>query len=316
MPDGNLRGLKLVNALMRYWLSRGLLVQGHQAYLHALARPAFEGLAYQHLRCEGLLNAGWLCSYRGLDHDAQRLLTDAIAHARTGGFNKLLANALARLGFVSLSLHDRDSARVDLEEAVALSRLLADEPWLVGLALSSLAELERLEGHIDTAEVLYEQSLRHVRTTGDRLRTMIGLNNLAMVAVATGDAVHARERLIESPAISDELDSRRGRLVAMEVCAGLAAHLKLWELAARFDGAADTHTVQMGRRRDVADMAFLAPLVARARATIGAEGYAAAQAGGRILTYDDAVDEMRQWLTNSANRNAAALSANASQQAA
>ena len=316
VPDGTLRGLKLVNALMRYWLSRGLLVQGHQAYLHALARPAIDGEAYQHLRCEGLLNAGWLCSYRGLDNDALRLLTEAIAHARTGGFNKLLANALARLGFVSLSLHDRGSARVHLEEAVTLSRLLADEPWLVGLALSSLAELERLEGHVDVAEALYEESLRHVRTTGDRLRTMIGLNNLAMVAVATGDVQHARERLIESLAISDELDSRRGRLVAMEVCAGLAAHLKLWELAARFDGAADTHTVQMGRRRDVADMAFLAPLVARARAALGADGYAAAQTGARILNYGDAVDAMRQWLMNNEDNSAVALNANSSQHAA
>jgi len=130
---------------------------------------------------------------------------------------------------------------------------------------------------------------------------MIVLNNLSMVAVATGDESRAREQLIESLAISDELGSKRGRLVVMEVCAGLAAHLEDWPQAARFDGAADIHTVQMGRRRDVADTAFLAPLVARSREALGAAGYADAEAVGRAWSYEAAVDTMQQWLHQSAN---------------
>ena len=123
-----------------------------------------------------------------------------------------------------------------------------------------------------------------------------------MVAVATGDEPRARERMIESLAISDELGSKRGRLVVMEVCAGLAAHLQEWAGAARFDGAADFHTVQMGRRRDVADAAFLAPLVASARHALGAAGYADAEALGRAWSYDAAVAAMQEWLHQSANQ--------------
>ena len=288
------RGLRLVNALLRFWLSRGLLAQGHHACIEALARPGVE--RYDRLRCEGLLHAGWLCSYRSLDGDAQKLLTDSVALARAGGFGELLANALSRLGFVFLSLQDRRAARACLEEALALARQLEDEALLVNQAATSLAELERIEGNLDAAAALYDEGLKHARATGDRLRTMIGLNNLAMVAVASAAAPRARAMLIESLAISDELGSRRGRLVVMEVCAGLATHLGQWERAARFDGAADIHTVQMGRRRDVADAAFLAPLVARARAAIGPAGYAAAQTAGRALSYDDAVAAMQQWL--------------------
>ena len=125
---------------------------------------------------------------------------------------------------------------------------------------------------------------------------MIGLNNLAMVAVANGDDRRARAMLIESLAISDELGSRRGRLVVMEVCAGLASHFALWALAAGFDGAADMHTVQMGRRRDIADAAFLAPFIERARAALGATGYATGETAGRALSYDDAVATMQVWL--------------------
>ena len=102
--------------------------------------------------------------------------------------------------------------------------------------------------------------------------------------------------LLESLAISDELGSRRGRLVVMEVCAGLAASLEQWALTPRFDGAADIHTLQMGRRRDLPDVAFLAPLIERAKSALGAAKYDAVLTAGRALSYDEAVAEMMQWL--------------------
>ena len=64
----------------------------------------------------------------------------------------------------------------------------------------------------------------------------------------------------------------------------------------RFDAAADVHTVQMGRRRDAQDVAFLTPLVEQAKVALGPEIYAAAVAAGRVLSYDDAVTEMTAWL--------------------
>ncbi len=307
--EGAVRGLKLVNALPRFWLSRGLLVQGHHACLEALARAHVEGNdhakadEYKRLRCEGLLHAGRLCGYRGLDHDSATLLGESVLCARQGGFTDLLSSALSHLGFVRLSLLDRTGARVLLEEALMLARQSGNAAVLISLAATSLAEVERIEGNLQAAEALYEEGLHHVRATGDRLRTMIGLNNLAMVAIAadSGDDRRARMMLIESLAISDELGSRRGRLVVMEVCAGLAAHLGQWELVARFDGAADIHTVQMGRRRDIADAAFLAPLIERARVALGREGYASTEAAGRALSYDNAVAAMQEWLEMPAN---------------
>ena len=117
-----------------------------------------------------------------------------------------------------------------------------------------------------------------------------------MVAVADGDNQRAQKMLIESLSTSDELGSRRGRLVVMEVCAGLASHLAKWELAARFDGAADIHTVQMGHRRDIAYTAFLMPFTERARTALGAPGYTNAETAGRALSYDDAIVAMQRWL--------------------
>ena len=66
----------------------------------------------------------------------------------------------------------------------------------------------------------------------------------------------------------------------------------------RFDAAAEAHTVQLGRRRDPHDVAFLTPLVEQAKAALGPEIYATAVEAGRALSYDDAVAEMIAWLTS------------------
>ena len=294
--SGSERGLRLTTALERFWLSRGMMAQGHLACVAALALPG----ADQHpkLCCEAWLLSGHMLSYRGLDVEAIMQFQKSVALARSGGFTVLLSRALSRLGYAYLSTHDLKTARACLEEAFALGRPIGDQSGHVNIAANSLAELERLEGNIDAARALYEGELRKVRENGDRLSTMIGLNNLSMVAVVQHDHSRACAMLLESLAISDELGSRRGRLVVMEVCAGLAASLEQWPLTPRFDGAADVHTVQMGRRRDLPDVAFLAPLVEQAKAAFGQVEYDAALAAGRALSYDEAVAEMTQWLRN------------------
>ena len=302
--NGTARGLKLVAALARFWLSRGMMAQGQLACQAALARPGVE--RYPRLRCDALFTAGWLCGYRGLDSESLPLLQASIAIARDCGYADLLARGLSRLGLAYVGVHDRAAGRIALEEALVVTRQQMSDGStddrearnLVGYAAASLAELDRMEGRIDAARALYEENLSLVRGLGDRLRTMIGLNNLAMVAVVQGEPLRACEMLLESLAISDELGSRRGRLVVMEVCAGLAATLEQWPLTPRFDGAADIHTVQMGRRRDLPDVAFLAPLVERAKRAFGPTEYDAALAAGRALSYDEAVTEMTQWLRN------------------
>ena len=52
----------------------------------------------------------------------------------------------------------------------------------------------------------------------------------------------------------------------------------------------------MGRRRDLPDAAFLAPLVERAKRALGQVEYDAALAAGRALSYDEAAAEMTKWL--------------------
>ncbi len=291
---GGKKCLRLVHALVRYWFNRGLLTIGHQITTDALARPDAQ-LRDLH-RCQAMRHLGWLCFYRGQYAEAEIALHDSIAIGRELGAHDEVAQALMCLGNVALNQRAHQMARAHMEQALALARQCGDDAALIGPIAGSLAEVERVEGRLQIAVPLYEEALRCARRIGDRLRVMIALNNLSMVSISLGKVAPVRDMLLESLAISDELGSRRGRLVVMEVCAGLAAFRDEPLLAARFDGASATHTVQMGRHRDPADEGYLMPLLQRARTAVGDGEFACAQADGRALAYEVAVTELRHWL--------------------
>ena len=292
--NGTERGLKLVAMLKRFWPNRGSVTEGLQACLAAVARPDAE--QFPRLLGEALATAGYLYACRGLDVEASEHFQKSLAIAREGGHDNLQTLVLAQLGTVYMNLGERAHSRRCLEEALVVARGMDDSNEPIEFATSALADLEQLEGNIDAARVLFEACLRGRRARGDRVNTMVGLTCLSTIAVMQNQSQHAHGMLLESLMIANEIESKRWRLVAMEISAGLAATLKLWPLVLRFDAAAETHTAQMGRRRDAQDVAFLTPRVEQAKAALGPEAYPAIVAAGRALSYEDAVAEMTVWL--------------------
>ena len=53
---------------------------------------------------------------------------------------------------------------------------------------------------------------------------------------------------------------------------------------------------KVGRHRDPADDAQLAPLIARARKTLGDSAFTVAEAAGRMLSYEETLTDARCWL--------------------
>ena len=316
--DGSARGLRLVSGLLRYWVNRGLLAQGHHACEQALARPGAAALGV--LYGDALYVAGRISAYLGRDDEALLRLRASVAQARGCGANGLLVRSLTSLGSVCTSLGEHTAARPHREEALALARQAGNDTLLLTEAAVGLAELERLQGRHDAAQPLYEEALRQARAHGDRLMTLAILANLSMLALARNAATPAaanadadadvghsieagstltavvRQRLLDALTIADELDSQRGRLTVLEVCAGLAATQACWAQALLFDAAAERHIAAMGRRRDTTDLAFLTPLLHRAQAALGAADEVAARGAGRQLSCGDAVDQARRWL--------------------
>jgi tetratricopeptide (TPR) repeat protein len=292
-PHGAEHGLTLAYLLRPYWLNRGLLGLGYRFTEEALNRSGAG--ARDFARSRGLFIAGQFSLVMGRYDEARRSLEESVQIAREIGDPRRVAAALQPLGMAHAGQGDLPTARRYLEEAVALAEQQGQQRE-VAAAGNALAQLCRVEGDLARAEALYAQVLALMRKLEDRESIAIVLLNLAMVAIGRGDGERARIMLLEVLAIADEIGSKPVGQSLFEVSAGLAALREEWPRVARFYGAAEVQAAQTGLRRDPGDEAFLAPLLARARAALGAPGFSAADGAGRELPFEQAIAETRTWL--------------------
>jgi hypothetical protein len=114
-------------------------------------------------------------------------------------------------------------------------------------------------------------------------------------------------RLLEVIAIAEALGSKPAIRSAVEVSAGLASVRGEWERAGRFFGAAEAHAAYTGLKRDPADDAFLAPLMANARVISAAKRFDVAVDAGGALSLEEALGEASIWLAECARKPRAGL---------
>jgi tetratricopeptide (TPR) repeat protein len=233
----------------------------------------------------------------GRYQEAQGYLEESLAIAREIADKSLIAVVLQPLAMASLGQGDFVAARGYLEEALVLARDLGNKRELAA-ALNALAQVHRAERAPNMAEPLYKQVLTLARELEDREIIAIALLNLAMVSIDEGSGDRARSALIEVRAIAEEIGSKPAAQSVLEVCAGLGALTTEWQRTARFFGAAEAQTRETGLHRDPTDEAFLAPLIAKARAAMGESAYMEAEAAGRALSYEEVMAEARAWLEN------------------
>ena len=293
VEDGAALGLSLVWALKPYWITRGLLGLGLRMTVEALTRTGAEkrNLA----RCRGLFEAGQIGVFMGRYAEAHGYLEESLAIAREIGDTRRIAGALQPLGMACLGLGDMGAARTHLQEALAMAQEQGNKREIAA-ALNVLAQLLRVEGELDAAEPLYERGLALARELRDRQSIAISLLNLAMVLIDRGAGNGASPLLLEALAIADEIGSKRMGQSVFEVAAGLAALREEWEFTAQFYGAAEAQAGQTGIHRDPADEAFLAPRISLTQTALSADQFAAAEATGRTIGYEEAMNATRLWL--------------------
>ena len=83
----------------------------------------------------------------------------------------------------------------------------------------------------------------------------------------------------------------------LDICGGLAALTHEWICAARFHGAARKLMEQIQFHREPVDDAVVQPRIAEARDALGETDFTAALSDGRALRREQALAEMRAWLT-------------------
>jgi tetratricopeptide (TPR) repeat protein len=286
-------GLNLARSTKLYWISRGLLGVGHGLIAEALGRAGAQ--QRDEMRCRALFDAGQIVFFMGRYPEAQRYLEESLAIARELGDRRRVAAALQPLGMAALGQGHLATARSHLEEALSLARELGDKRDLAA-AMNAIAQLYRIEGELDKAQLLYESGLAMAREIGDRESIAVGLLNLAMVSICRRGEDKARELLREAIVIAQGIGSQRVGLSAVEVSAGLAALCQDWSSTARFFGAAEVHNGATGLKRDPADEAFLSPLMEKCRNALAPAQFAAEEAKGRALPYEQAIGEARAWV--------------------
>ena len=285
---------RLVQAIKHYWFMRGLLNLGHHVTVEALSIPVFE--PHSPARCRALWVAGQICSYTGRYEEAQRYLHESLAIARHHSDQRMIAAVQNILAFAALGQGDRAAAKIHCEEALKLARELGSKAE-IAVASNALAQLNRLDGNLDGAEPLYEEAVVVAHELGIREFAAIAILGLAMVAIGRGGIGRARDLLREVLTIAEETGSRPAGQSALEVAAGLAVLRQDPERFARLYGAAEAQTLRTGIQRDPADAAFLQPLLAKAREALGEPGFTLAEASGRTLPFDQALAEVRAWLS-------------------
>jgi hypothetical protein len=118
------------------------------------------------------------------------------------------------------------------------------------------------------------------------------------VSISREADLRAARTLLEVVDMNAGIGSKAVGQSVLEASCGLAVLREQWLPAARWYGAAEAQSAQTGLHRDPADEAFVAPRVAKARAALGAPGFAAADGEGRALGYDEAIAEARAWLAS------------------
>jgi predicted ATPase len=299
-PQGAESGLRLVYAAQLYWLPRGLLELGYRITLEALSRP---GAQVRDVHRSGALYAASQLAYFLGDYGAARAHADeCLAVAREIAMDDRAAAALLLIGYASDALGDRARGAQSFEASAGLARKLGDDARL-SFALNALAGHHAEDGNLDEAEAQFEASIALARRMGDQESVAISLTNLARIAVDRSPDARVRDLLLESHAIAVAIGSRRSGLNVIEVSAGLAVSRREWSTAARFYGATEAEMERIAMHRPPEDDRFIETRIARAREQASADDFSLAEAEGRLLTYDAALEEARAWLAGVEGQN-------------
>jgi len=293
LPEAGEMGLRMAHALRPYWIYRGLLSLGLRFSVDVLSRVGLQ--ERNDARCQALAGAGQMCFFMGRDSEAVAYLSESLSIARETSNTKWEAAVLQPLGMAYLGEGDPATARVYLEEAVVLARSLGNKRELAA-SLNALAMLHRTEGRIEEAAPLYETALALARELEDRAYIATFLLNLAMVATVGKATTTAAAMLLEVLSIRSETGSNPITQSALEVCAGLAAVQREWEMAARWFGVADAQAKLSGLRRDPADDAFVAPLLELTRSALGDVDFESLQREGTATAASTALAKASEWL--------------------
>jgi predicted ATPase/DNA-binding XRE family transcriptional regulator/tetratricopeptide (TPR) repeat protein len=281
--------LRLAGALFWFWYIRGPLAEGRRWLERALAAHA--GQQPSAARARALVGAALLAHFQDDEAEARTWLELAEREARDLGDPWLLAFALLLLGIVAEDRGDYRHAGVRFAESLALFQR-ANDLANAGLALNHLGVAAWGEGDLQRATELCEEALALQRASNDAWGAANSLGYLGLLAGERGE--HGRAAVFHRESLRLRWETGASEDVAGSLAdlAALAARVDRPEPAARLFAAAAEVREQAGRRSmKLPERAVFERAEATARAALGAESFAEAQAAGRRLSREQAMAE-------------------------
>jgi predicted ATPase/serine/threonine protein kinase len=326
-PSGREPGLKLAAALFRFfeisgrpqegclWIESALALDGDAApesvaeahFGLAMLRFAQSDLAPARTAVEECLRIqrqigsrasvaktlnlyALVLHYLGHVDTAYGVQEQSLALSRELGLDASISQGIFHLGMLATARGDYGAAVANLEESASRWKAAGNRLAAAG-ALLNLCEVERIRGNLARAAGLIDECLAVGRELDAKSLLASSCSFKACVLGLDGDGAGARRLFEESLALHRETGNKGGAVEVVEAAALLASHRGDFALAVRVVTAASAARAGLGLARDQAAEADVTALRAAAREVLGDEATDAAEAEGRALELDRAVEE-------------------------
>jgi predicted ATPase/DNA-binding XRE family transcriptional regulator len=278
---------RLAWALWVFWWLRGYQREGRR-WMEVLLEYDIPA----NLRAIALAVVGTIDYTQGDYESSKSRLQESLGLARRAGDKVRVAHTVYILGLLALNGQETEAARLRLEEALSLY-LEIGEDQMVSSVRSHLGVLLLIQGDLDRATLMMEEGLTLARKLGDRLGINNALYLLAQVAQAEGDHSLAARRFEEGVRLSEEISDRANLGYFLEGLAVVAGVQGEGERSARLFGAAEE--LLQAVEAPVYDYhepnrSLYQHIKAAVRSQLGDEGFEEAQAEGRSMDFERAVE--------------------------
>jgi non-specific serine/threonine protein kinase len=199
-----------------------------------------------------------------------------------------LAEALHYLALVAYRRGDYEVAYSLTEEVLSIRRQLGDK-HSIAYAIHNLGKFTLAQGNIDWARPFLEQGLVLFREIGDKSGIVHSLQYQALFARLQGDDVQAQSFLEEGLTLARETGPKWISSDYLLWIAYLAADRGQLQRAVRLCSAAKTHLDTVAAFWNTFEQAHYERIINLARASLGEDAFAPAQAEGRAMTLEQAV---------------------------
>ena len=233
---------------------------------------------------------GWLAREYNDPTTARLQLEESLAIYRDLGHKNGQLTIIA-LGEVSVMLEDTTRATALLEEGLALSREL-ENTFMVGFALNHLGHVAQLQGEYERARQLHLESLIEFDKIGERnVGTIWAYQSLGETALGQNTSPLAKTNFTKALELSLESGEQEGIVWCLAGLAGVAALNEEPERAAWLWGAAETLRQTIGIREAPASHTTHERLKTEVRNELGEAVFNTKWAEGQSASVEKAIAE-------------------------